>query len=190
MKQFFEGEIVHTEKTITTMFRTEYQTYEQKKIFAWMGVGALMIVLAILVEMALPIRIILLLIACWLLVSSDFPAEMRADKVVETRRGNLPSMRYEFYDKDMKLESEGSMRMKYDKFQRLIEDSNYLYLFEAKNSVCMIDKDSIQGGSVDQFKEFMEKRTGLEWRRCKSILSLNLTDIIQSARDRREHRLK
>jgi len=189
MKQLFEGEIVHTEKTLLQLFKTEYETYERKKIFAWMGVGALMIVLAILVEMALPLRIILLLIACWLLVSSDFPAEMRADKVVETRRGNLPRMHYEFYEKDMKLEGEGSMRMKYDKFQRLIEDSGYLYLFEAKNSVCMIDKDSIQGGSVDQFKEFMEKRTGLEWRRCKSILSLNLTDIIQSARDRKARRL-
>jgi len=189
MKQFFKGEIVHTEKTLRQLFRTEYETYERKKIFVWMGVGALMIVLAILVEMSMPLRVILLLIACWLLVSSDFPAEMRADKVVDTRRGSLPSMSYEFYDKDMKLESEGSMRMKYDKFQRLIEDSDYLYLFEAKNSVCMLDKDSIQGGSVDQFKEFMEKRTGLEWRRCKSILSLSLTDIIQSARDRRARRL-
>ena len=85
----------------------------------------------------------------------------------------------------MELSGEGSMKLAYPKFQRLIEDEQYLYLFLGRQSVCMVEKDGVEGGSPEELKAFVARLTGLSWQRNRSLLTMNLADLRQALRDRR-----
>lgn len=181
----FIGSIQHTEDTLQRLFRTEYRTYHQPRILAQLAVGFVMAALALTVEMNRTLQAVLLLIGCLLMAGRDFPASVRADKALDDRKGKLPENTCAFFGGSLELSGEGTMRLKYDRFHRLVEDSGYLYLFLGSRSVCMIDKTTIKGGSVEELKSFVAERTGLTWRRNHSLFTMNLTDLRQMLRDRR-----
>ena len=181
----FVGSIQHTEDTIQRLFRTEYYTYEKLRFLLRLAAGAVMAAAGALGAFSLPVKGVLMLIGCWLIVSKDLPADVRADRTVDARKGCLPRNTCTFYDKRMDLDGAGHMRIKYSQFQRLVEDDEYLYLFLNRNSVCMVEKAGVQNGSAQQLMEFVEKRTGLSWTRNKSLLLMNFSDLLQAVRDRR-----
>lgn len=185
-KAKFVGSIQHTEDTLQRLFKTEYRTYKQLRILIRMVIGFALAALALTTEMSTVLQGILLLVGCWLLVSRDFPAAVQADKAVDGRKGNLPQNMCTFFKGSLQLSGEGTMRLEYSRFQRLIEDNEYLYLFLGPKSVCMIDKATVEGGSAEDLKEFVAQRTGLSWRRNRSLLSMNLTDLRQALQDHRK----
>lgn len=184
----FTGSIQHTEDTLQRLFKTEYRTYHQPRILAQLAIGFVMAALALTVEMDRILQAVLLLVGCLLMIGRDFPASVRADKAVDDRRGSLPENVCSFFGGSLELSGEGRMRLKYDRFQRLVEDNEYLYLFLGSRSVCMIDKATIKGGSAEELKAFVAERTGLTWRRNRSFFTMNLTDLRQMIRDRRIRR--
>lgn len=179
----YRGRIDHTEKTIQLLYKTEYYAYEKAPMLVRLGIGVAMVIAAIVVTLPMWVRGILMLIGAWLMASRDFPSMMRADQALEARHGSLPSMHYEFYSDRVALSGEGSMSIPYKKFTRLAEDEAYLYLFLAKNSVCMVDRATLSPGPAEDFMKFIEQKTGLKWRREKSILAMNLWDLRQFIRD-------
>lgn len=179
----YRGKIDHTEKTIERLFKTEYYAYEKAPMLIRLGIGIGMVVVSLTVTMPMWTRGILMLIGAWLMASRDFPAQMRADRALEARHGSLPGMSYEFFSDRVRLSGEGSMSIPYKKFTRLVEDSEYLYLFMDKSSVCMVDRSTLHPGPAEEFMKFMGDRTGLKWRREKSILAMNLWDLRQVIRD-------
>lgn len=184
-KAKFVGGIRHTEDTLQRLFKTEYRTYHQLRILSQLAIGFVMAAMALTMEMSRPLQGVLLLVGCLILVSGDLPAALRADRAVDARKGNLPKNVCAFFANSMELSGEGTMRLEYGRFQRLIEDNEYLYLFLGRGSVCMIDKAAIEGGSAEELKDFVAQKTGLAWRRGRSFLSMNLTDLRQAIRDRR-----
>ena len=185
MEKRFKGTIRHTEETIRLLYKTEYHVYEKMRLLTRVVIGAAMIVLALAAGLPLAAQAILLMIGCWLLVSRDFPSTSRADKVVEARHGVFPVMTCTFTDGGVRLEGEGGMDIQYSQFQRLIEDDKYLYLFLGKGSACMVDRATVEPGPSEKLMEYVEEKTGLEWGRDKSLLSMNLRDIRQAVKDRR-----
>ena len=181
----YSGKIEHTEKSIELLFKTEYYTFETMRMLVRMAFGFGLIVLALTVSMYMWLRAILMLIGCWLVVSKDFPSAARADRVIDARRGALPTMSYDFYEDHVRLSGEGSMNLSYGKFSRLIEDDGYFYLFISKDSVCMVDRATLSPHREEEFKKFIEKKTNLNWKRQKSLLSMNLQDLLQAVRDRK-----
>lgn len=181
----FVGSIQHTEDTLQRLFKTEYRTYHQLRILTQLAIGFAMAALALTVSMDRILQTVLLLAGCLLMIGGDFPASVRADKAVDDRKGNLPNNVCSFFGASMELSGEGTMRLQYDRFQRLVEDNEYLYLFLGRRSVCMIDKTTIQGGSPEELKAFVSERTGLTWRRNRSFFTMNLADLKQMIRDRR-----
>ena len=172
----YSGKITHNEKTINTLYKTQYYSYDKPRIILRLVIGFVFVILAVMFALPIWARGILIAIGAWLIVSVDFPAQVRADKVVQARNNSFPEMHYEFYDDSFKVSGEGSMNIAYTKLTRLIQDDEYYYLFIAKNSVCMIDKSSIKG---EGFAEFITDKTKLQWRREKSLLAMNLQDVIQ-----------
>lgn len=181
----FVGSIQHTEDTLQRLFKTEYRTYHQLRILTQLAIGFAMAALALTVEMSRPLQAVLLLVGCLLMVGGDFPASVRADKAVDDRKGKLPSNVCSFFGGSMELSGEGSMRLNYDRFQRLVEDKEYLYLFLGRRSVCMVDKSTVKGGSTEELKAFVSERTGLAWRRNRSFFTMNLADLRQMIRNSR-----
>lgn len=179
----FSGSVEHTPDTIQLLYKTEYYTYDTLRILARFLLGAGFILAGITVAMPRAVQILLLLAGCWLIVSKDFPATLRADKALETRKAALPRHVCKFFEKHVELSGEGTMDLAYDKFQYLIEDDGYLYLFLGRKSVCMVEKGSVTGGSPEEFKEFVAGRTGLCWRKNRSLLMMNLADLRRAVRD-------
>lgn len=184
-KPTFTGSIQHTEATLQRLFKTEWRTYHQLRILAQLAVGFVMAALALTVGMNRILQAVLLLVGCLLMVGGDFPASVRADKAMDDRKGQLPNNVCAFFPRSLELSGEGSMRLDYNRFQRLIEDNEYLYLFLGRGSVCMIDKSTVKGGTADELKAFVAERTGLAWRRNRSFFSMNLADLRQMIRDHR-----
>ena len=110
---------------------------------------------------------------------------MRADRALSERKAKLPDMSYGFGPNKVHLSGEGSMDLSYKKFTRLVEDKQYLYLFVSRNSVCMMNKDSVKPADLMAFAKFMEDRTGLKWRAEKSFLSMSIYELRQAFGDMR-----
>ena len=157
----FIGSVQHTPDTIQRLYKTEYYTYDTLRILSRFLFGGALIAAALILELPRPVQILLLLAGCWLIISKDFPAAVRADQVLDNRK------------------------LAYPKFQRLIEDEQYLYLFLGRQSVCMVEKDGVEGGSPEELKAFVARLTGLSWQRNRSLLTMNLADLRQALRDRR-----
>ena len=174
----FYGKIEHTEKTITDLYRAQYHAYEKPQMLVWMAVGFVLIFITAFSNLPIWAKGILLFIGGWMVVSMDFPAQVRADRVMDVRHGNLPKMEYEFHKDAMKVSGEGSMSIPYKKIERLTEDKGYFYVFMGKDSMCMIDRTTIKPKSADEFKEFLANKTGLPWLNEKSLLLFNLADVI------------
>ena len=95
-------------------------------------------------------------------------------------------MEYEFHKDAMKVSGEGSMNIAYKNIVRMAEEGRYLYLFMGRDSICMIEKESIKPKNLDEFKEFMAQKTGLTWQSEKSLLAFNLADVILAVRSKKE----
>jgi hypothetical protein len=181
----YRAEIRHTEKTVEQLYKMQYYVYEKPRMILRALIGFALVVAA--VASALPTwgKALLLLLGAWLLVSRDFPAAVRADRALSERKAKLPNMNYSFGPDKLHLSGEGSMDISYKKFTKLVEDRQYLYLFESRNSVCMMDKESVKPADLMGFAAFLEKKTGLKWQAEKSFLSMSIYDIRQAIRDMR-----
>jgi len=78
------------------------------------------------------------------------------------------------------------MDIPYSKFTRLVEDRQFLYLFVTRNSICMMEKDSLKPADLMAFAKYMEDKTGLKWRAEKPFLSMSIYDLRRAFRDMRE----
>ena len=179
-KYIYKAEINHTEKTIHELYKTQYFAYEKIRILIRFLIGLALIIMAVSLSLPLWGRGAMLLLGTWMTVSTDFPAQVRADKVIQSRKGSLPGFVYEFFDEKIKLSSNynKSMDIPYKNLTRLLYDKKFFYLFISKNSVCMIDKSTIEDN--EKFMGFIENKTGLSWLMQKSFLAMNLQDVIKN----------
>lgn len=174
----YKAEIKHNEKTVQDLYRTQYYVYEKTRIFIRFLIGLAMIIMAVSVSMPVWARCILLLIGAWIVSSPDFPAQVRSDKVIQIRKGNFPTIKYEFYDDKIKISDKKSENILYKDLTKLINDQKYFYLFITKNSVCMIDKEYFFDNGTEKFMRFIENKTGMKFRTQKSVFALNLHDLL------------
>ncbi len=179
----YRGKIEHTAKSVERLYTTAYNCYSKGRMLTRLGIGVVLVIVSLTVSMPMSARAVLMLVGAWLMASRDFPGQIQADRAVEARHGSLPGMDYEFYPDRVRLSGEGSMNIPYKKFTRLVEDEEYLYLFLDKDSVCMLPRSSVEPQPAEDFMKFVEGKTGLSWRREKSLLSLNLWDLRQLWRD-------
>ena len=184
-EKVYRAGITHTEKTVERLYKMQYYVYEKPRILLRMALGFFLVLIAAMASLPIWAKALLLLFGAWLLVSRDFPASVRADRAISERKAKLPGMKYGFGAETVHLDGEGSMEIPYEKFTRLTEDNEYLYMFVSRNSVCMMERASIKPAQVEEFKKYVEGKTGLAWRREKSFLSMSIYDIRQVLREMR-----
>lgn len=184
----FHGGIKHTEHTVEQLYKTQYYTYEKPRILIRLGIGLALAVGALTAAIPTWSRAVLLLLGCWFMASRDFPSQIRADRAMQARKAALPDMEYDFSEDHVYVTGEGSMNIKYKKFTRLVQDEKYLYLFLEKDSLCMLEKESLRSAGAENFMAFIEEKTGLSWRREKSLLSMNLWDVKQLIKDHKQRK--
>lgn len=177
MKSKYSASVHHDAKTIEQLYRTQYYVYDKLRIITRFVIGFALIAIALFLPLSLWLRGILLLSGTWLASSSDFPAQVRADNVIQSRHNNFPEMHYDFHEGYFTVSGEGNMNISYSQISRLIYDSHYLYIFMSRDSVCMIDINTLDDANA--FMKFIEGVTNKEWHKEKSVLSFNIEDIKQ-----------
>ena len=181
----YRAKITHTEKTVEQLYKMQYYVYEKPRMILRALIGFALVAAAVALTVPTWGKALMILFGAWLLVSRDFPAAVRADRALSERKAKLPDMSYGFGPDKVHLSGEGSMDLPYKKFTRLVEDARYLYLFVSRNSVCMMEKDSVKPDDIMAFAKFMEEKTGLKWRAEKSFLSMSIYDLRQAFKDMR-----
>lgn len=179
----YRGSITHTEQTILQLFRTQYRSFSRRQMLVRFLLGLGLVFLSAFTNLPVWAKGIVLIFGAWMMVSLDFPSQIQADKTLQARHGILPKMEYVFFNSEMEISGEGTMRMKYKKLIRLVQDSDYLYLFSGTDSVCMLERKSIKPSDTE-LMEFLSEKTGLEWKTDKSFFFLNLFDIRQILMER------
>jgi len=180
----FFGKIDHNEQTIEELFKCQYYTYKKGKIITRLATGFVMVLLAVVLDLPMWGKGLLLLFGSWFLVSKSFRAQIRADRAMEARHGSLPQMQYKFYEDGFRVTGEGSAELKYGKIDRLVEDKQYLYVFMGPDSVCMIERESVKPQNAEELMKFLSDKTHLEWKKDKTILAMNLWDVVALFKER------
>lgn len=175
-KSLYTCGITHTEHTIEQLYCTQYDQFRRKQEFAILAVGILLVALSVLLPVSRPVRILLLALGGWVMVSRNLPARLRAQDVVQARK-SLPVYRYEFYDDHLRMSGEGGKNLSYQDIIRLVEEKRYYYLFTGPATVMMLDRKEL-GKDDASFREFVQNKTGEKFRRARSILMLTLQDLL------------
>lgn len=184
----FEGRIEHNKDTIRRLYKAAYDTYEMRKVAVRFLIGAVLVIAGLTGGFSMVVQGLLLMFGCWLIVSRDFPAKCRADRVLESRKAALPVISSVFYEDHVELNGEGHMSLEYKKFRYLVEEKGYYFLFISKDSVCMIDRKTLKPDSPDKFKAFVSEKTGLEWRETTTWLNMSLMDLLRTLKSGTEKR--
>ena len=178
----FQGRIEHDKDTITLLFKVAYDTFEVKRILIRFIIGVIMAILGLFGGFNHAIQGLLIMVGAWLIVSRDFPPKVRADRTLEERKQALPILVSTFYDDRMELSGEGRMTLRYKDFQYIVEENDYLFLFLHKNSACMIDSKTLEPDSLEAFKDFVSRKTNLQWQSNISWFNMSLKELIQILR--------
>lgn len=175
-KSLYTCGITHTAHTIERLFCTQYDQFRKKQEYLIFAAGILVVALSVLLPVSRPVRILLLALGGWIMVSRNLPAIIRASDTVQARK-SLPVYRYDFYEDHMRMSGEGSLCLEYRDIIRLVEEKRYYYLFTDPTTVMMLDRREL-GKKDEAFRNFLAEKTGKKFRRAHSILMVTLQDLL------------
>ena len=171
------------ENAIRLMFKTEYFTYE-KKLLVMRGIfAAVLLIAGMLTSLPIGARLLCMLVGVWLLVAMDFPSKVRAEGVIQRRSGTTSQVHLTFNDTEIQVEQR--QRIPYASVDRLVEDDAYFIIFQNKQTAVMAAKAGLEPCDPDAFRAFIEKNTGKEFGRNVNLLSMNLFDLLGSAKGKK-----
>lgn len=182
---YFEAKTEFNDDSIRWLFQAEYYSYERIKILLRSALGALLLAVALFLVESTPIKGVLLMIGCWFLVSTDFPSRIRAEQVIQQRGGQKSDVLYRFTQDAVLIDRTGRS-LRYDNIDRMLVDKRCFYLFENRQNAVMVPRGIWNGEEQQKFVTFLSEKTGKEWKQSKSLLSLNLRDLLDMLRDRRQ----
>lgn len=180
---YFEAETVFNDDAIRWMFRAEYYSYERLKILFRAGLGLLLLLLAFFFVKITAVKGVLMLIGCWFMVSTDFPSRMRAEQLIESRKGQTSKVRYQFTGDSVLIDQTGRS-LPYDKIDRMLVDKRCFYLFESRQNAVMVPRGIWAEEKQQRFVDFLSEKTGKEWKQNRSMLSMNLRELLDMIHDR------
>ena len=173
----FTAHIHHTYDTLLRMFRAMDDTFFFKRKILMALAGMLLTVLGVW-NMESVVGILFLMIGCWMLASLNLPAKNQADNIKKALGGQYPQNKYEFFDKHFVLYAQNQDIVNYSSLIRLVEDEGYCYLCLNETACYMLEKASL-GEDLAKFKAFMEKQTGLVWKRPYKLSTFNIRTIVE-----------
>ena len=166
--------IQHSEQTIQLLCKTQYNTFHFRRKALQCLAGLALLLSGLYASLGGAWGPIAAFAGCWLLISLDMPARSYAKRALSQLDGHFPLGRYEFGEDDFTFIGESATdTIPYGKIIRLVEDSNYGYLFLSELTTFMVDKNAL-ADSVDAWRELLSKQTGLPWTRTNRLLTYSL----------------
>ena len=174
----FTAAMVHDKDTITKLSVTQYNCFEFKSKLERIVIANAIIVYGLFSNQSMYTPMICLVLGCILIANVNLRPRVRANKIIEQIGGRFPRSSYSFTDTGFSDGGEGKM-LPYLQLIKLVEDRRYIYLYVSSQSAYMVDKASIKGGTVDEFKTYLAGKTKLKWTRPVSLLTFGIKDIIK-----------
>ncbi|MCI7726885.1 MAG: YcxB family protein [Clostridiales bacterium] len=123
------------------------------------------------------LSLLLIFLGCVVFTNLNAPANYTANRVIALFRGKFPILHYSFSETGMLIEGK-TPEVKYSGIIRLVEDEEYLYLFQSPQYGSMIKKSSVSGeDELYGLKCFLTEKTQLKWTRPPTILNFNLKSL-------------
>ena len=161
--QVYQASIRYDENTIARMDRAINDSFFFSRKICFLGICIALIAGGALMGVTTTMGIIALLTG------------RNARQVLRAMRGRTLKMEYTFSGKKFTcaIASGDTSSYEYDSIIRLVEEKDYLYLFQKPTQACMVDIASLCPNQLAEFKESMTKKTGLQWTKPLSILSFS-----------------
>ena len=177
----YSAEIKHNKSRLISLFVTEFRIYEKRTILFRLLLGAIIVISAILFDLATPIKGIMIAVGAWFISSTDFPARLRADENIRKFGNEYPKFKYEFKGSNFTVTVE-----------HLATDKKYIYIFMGRSNAIMLDKNELKSylKNIDKpvpesFETFMKEKTGKNFESTKSLISINLFDLLDILRSKK-----
>jgi hypothetical protein len=170
------AKMTHTKESVELMCITQYNTFEFTKKIIMYVIAAALIVLGISGKVSTSISLVCIMIGCFMLTGSNAVAKSRADSVIQQLGGQMPAFNYTFGPSKFTFNPD-SEAVSYTSFSRLVEDSNYLYMFLKNRSAVMVQKSTVSGGSVNDLKELIARKSNLTWKQPVTLLNFSLRSL-------------
>ena len=177
---YYEAVMVYDDETIRRMFKTEYYTYEKLRLIGRYALAIALIAAALLTGMPTIPQAICLMIGAWLFVTPDFPSKVRAEGVIQHRGGRTSSVTLTFDGKTIGIGN--GQTIPYTAVDCLIEDEKYYYIFRDKQTAVMVPRNGVTVGNPEDFRGYIELKTGKQFESTKNLLNMNLKDVLAIVR--------
>ena len=185
----YRAKMKHSESTIKKLIQTGYDTFQFKRKLINAAIAFGLILFGLYADQSMFMPWIALFVGCVMIANLNVIPKSQAREVLKQMGGKFPKSDYSFYEKEFKFYDKGDP-ISYRKLIRLIEDKQYMYLYISEQSAYMVDKGTVTGGSVEDFKTYLEIETGLKWSRPASVFSFKLTDLFPKQDNYKGPRLK
>lgn len=170
------AKITHSKETIELMCITQYNTFEFGKKIVLYVVSAALIVFGIMGKVSTSISLVCIMIGCFMLTGSNSVAKARADAVIKDLGGQMPVFNYSFGPTKFNFNPD-TEPVSYSSLSRLAEDSSYLYMFLQNRAAFMVPKNAVSGGSVNDLKELIARKSGLTWKQPVTLLNFSMKSL-------------
>lgn len=188
----YSAEIKHNKSSLISLFVTEFRIYEKRTILFRLLLGAIIVISAILFDLVTPIKGIMIAVGAWFISSTDFPARLRADENIRKFGNEYPKFKYEFKGSNFTVAEKKSMNIDYSKVEHLAMDKKYIYIFMGRSNAIMLDKNELKSylKNIDKpvpesFETFLKEKTGKNFESTKSLISINLFDLLDILRSKK-----
>lgn len=181
MKPCFTAGMRYDADSIRRLCQVRRDTFEVWKKLGIVAASLLLIVLGLFMSGINPLGILMMLGGSIMLTGVNAPASVLADKILQQfKEKEFPNLQYSFSESGITT-NEMTEEFPYTGIVALIEDKDYLYLFQNRLAAFMIDRSTLEG-KEDAFRSFLETQTGLAFCEPFKLRSLNLQSFLQAIR--------
>lgn len=175
MKTYYAG-IQQSKDTITRFSRVQFNIFHKNIKLAVVGIAAALFLVGLILLTSQPgIAVILVFMSCIIFANQDAGADYSAHMAIDMFHGEYPKLQYAFLPSGFVI-SGNKEEYKYKSIIRLVEDESYLYLFLTEQYGFLIKASTVTGeDGLIGFKDFISKKTHLNWTRQSRLLSSKIT---------------
>ena len=165
----FTAEMQHTNESIHQLSKVQHHAFRPGVRLLWSGCGVASIWGAVNAGDQF-LFYLLMFAGIWLLLNLELPAKHQADKIIKAANGSLPHTRYRFEDEEIQIFSgDYKKHIAYNQLYALLEDKSYYYLFINRNAGFVVDRKRISPDAQEEWKAFLQEKSGLRFRRAASM---------------------
>jgi len=117
-----------------------------------------------------PLFIAIIALGCFIFTAADYGPKTAAKQILSNMNENYPLMKFSFRSDNIVVTTPNETGVvHYDILVRLAESRQHLFLFSSERAAYSFSKADFKDFSVEEFKSFIQEKTGLSFERAPSF---------------------